>query len=362
MFTQPAHGRRTRLTVALGVVALVASLALSGCYESSTDPQNTEASLAAIDDLSMTEIVEKVQLSDEQAQALAPALDRYRQNRNDRTRDGRQLHAMQMLADASDVLDADQMTKLVDLIVAKRQERMQQHMEQRRQMSQQGANRRGPGANGPFGGMGPGAGMGPRDGKGPHDGFGPGGLLSQLELTEEQQTQLAALRETQHAARVALFEQFRNGEITQEQLRTAMEEQRAQHQEAVNAILTAEQIAQLEQLRNARALENMERALERLQTRGEERLTLMARILGLDEQQVAAARTLHEESVTALSGIVESLRSGAISADEARQAAQDLRQQSQETFRALLTPEQQTLFDSLLQLQHRRGHGFGARP
>jgi Spy/CpxP family protein refolding chaperone len=212
---------------------------------------------------------------------------------------------------------------------------------------------------GPNAGECPGGGLGPRHGQGPRD-RGPGaGPLSELELTAEQQEALAALRQEHHTARMALMQQFRNGELTEEQFRTASQDLREQHQAAVAALLTEEQNAQLAQLRAERVLKNLERSLQRLQDRAEQHLALMTRILDLNDDQVAAAQALHEEAVTSLSGIVESLRSGALGADEARQAAQDLRDQSRTAFRDLLTPEQQTLFDSLEQL--RGGRRFGRR-
>lgn len=354
MFTRHSTRRGSRFALLAGALALVASFALTGCYESSTDPGDDTATTAVLDDLTIGEITEKVQITDEQAQALAPVLERYRQNRSNR--EMRRLGTMQMLAEASDVLDAEQMQQLVDLLVEKRQERRREHrqqrMEQRQQQNPGGLN------GGPGRGPGPRGGMGPHRGKGPGDGSGPGGgLLSQLELSAEQQEALAALREEHHAARQALVTQFRNGEITEEQFRAAGQELREQHRAAVAALLTAEQNAQLAQLRAERVLQHLERSLERLQERAEQHLALMTRILDLTDEQVAAAQALHEDAVTTLSGIVESLRGGALSADEARQAAQDLREQSRTAFRDLLTPEQQTLFDALEQL--RGGHRFG---
>jgi len=196
--------------------------------------------------------------------------------------------------------------------------------------------------------------QGPRDGRG-----GPGmGLLQELGLDETQQAAVQAAREAMHAAAQTLFEQFRAGTLTREELHAAMQPLQEQMWTTIEGILTAEQLAQLNELRNARVLAQLERALERIQANLTEKLPLIAQILGLDEQQLAAATSLHEERVTALTGIIESLRSGQMSGQEAREAAQALREQTLADFRALLTAEQQEIFDALKTLQH-RGHRRG---
>ncbi len=94
-----------------------------------------------------------------------------------------------------------------------------------------------------------------RDGKsgqgrrgGPHGQAGPrgGGALAALELTAEQQEQLQALRETQHAERELHRE---SGERPTDEER---EQIHAAHQEAIAAILTPDQLAQLEELKAQR--------------------------------------------------------------------------------------------------------------
>lgn len=172
---------------------------------------------------------------------------------------------------------------------------------------------------------------------------------------------MKAARETMHTSAKTLFEQFRAGTITKEQLHDAMQPLREQMWTTIEGILTPDQLTQLNTLRDAKILAHLEKALERVQANITNRLPLIARILNLDEQQLAAATTLHAERVAALSAIVESLRSGQTTGEEAKLAAQALRAQSLDDFRALLNAEQQEIFDALKALQHGRQHR-GPRP
>lgn len=362
MFTRPRNHRRRHLTLILGTLALASSMVLSGCYESATDPSDNTVTEAAID-LTLEEVMSKVQISSEQAEALAPLLDTWRQQHRQqkRSRNGQQLVALRMLADASDVLDQGQMLGLMELL------------REKRQAAFQNGSLCGEGPFGPGPGQGPGAmrerQRGPHAGPagpggqgcnhgGPRDGrHGPGaGFLSELGLDEGQQAAVQAAREEMHAAAQTLFEQFRAGSITREELRAAMQPLREAMHTRIEAILTAEQLAQLTELRNARTLSHLETALERLQTNLSDKLPLVARILELDEQQIAAVTALHEDRIAALSAIVESLRTGQTNGEEARDAAQALRAQTMDDFRALLTAEQQEIFDALKSLRHGQHH------
>lgn len=347
MTTRRIPRHRSLRALSWGAAALLAVFAVSGCYESSTDPADITAETEVLSDLTVSEIVQKVQIDDEQAAALAPVLERYRAERGDRR--ARHQNALRMLADASDILDQEQMGRLVDLLVEKRQERWQQRMEQRRQAFRDGKRR----GEGPPGMVGP-------AGRKMRQGFGPG-PMQDLELTAEQQQALDALREQHHAARQALRQQARAGSLTREEMHERRREMHAQHRDAVEALLTPAQKDQLARARNARALERRDRSLERQRTHGNERLTLVARILELDDEQLQAARTMHQEAITALEANLEALRSGALDAQQSGDAARALRDDSFAAFRTLLDAEQQELFDALQQLQHRRGHRFGPR-
>ena len=84
---------------------------------------------------------------------------------------------------------------------------------------------------------------------------GRGGLAratKALDLTGDQQTALAALREEARQAHREIRNQVREGSLTREEARSLLEGQRTTRQAALAEILTPEQLAQLEELRNAR--------------------------------------------------------------------------------------------------------------
>ena len=84
---------------------------------------------------------------------------------------------------------------------------------------------------------------------------GRGGLARAtkvLDLTGDQQSALAAFREESRQAHREIRNQVREGSLTREEARPLLEAQRTARQAALADILTPEQLAQLEELRNAR--------------------------------------------------------------------------------------------------------------
>ena len=76
--------------------------------------------------------------------------------------------------------------------------------------------------------------------------------IEALDLTEGQQSALAALRGESRQAHREIRNQVREGSLTREEARPLLEGQRAARQAALAEILTPKQLAQLEELRNAR--------------------------------------------------------------------------------------------------------------
>jgi len=75
-------------------------------------------------------------------------------------------------------------------------------------------------------------------------------LSAALGLDEEQQAAVAAAFDALHTAMTALHEQLQNGEIDRDTLHTLAQELHATLDEQLQSILTAEQYAQLQELRN----------------------------------------------------------------------------------------------------------------
>ena len=76
--------------------------------------------------------------------------------------------------------------------------------------------------------------------------------LEALDLSEEQQAALAALREESRQAHLEIRGQVREGILTREEARPLLEAQRAARQASLAEILTPEQLARLQELKAAR--------------------------------------------------------------------------------------------------------------
>lgn len=209
---------------------------------------------------------------------------------------------------------------------------------------------RGPGN--PGGVRGPGGPGGPGGPRGPG---GPGGPLGfvlaeireELDLDEAQRTALRTAlhdsREAFHSLRMA----FRAGEISAEELRDGAIAARVALEAELASILSE---SQLELLTNTLAEHRAEvatRRLERLDEGADRRLTFLTTILSLDAGQTAQIEGILAASIEQRRALLESLRDGAIEIEEALYQGYLIAESTADAIRAVLTPEQQTIFDAL---------------
>jgi Spy/CpxP family protein refolding chaperone len=186
--------------------------------------------------------------------------------------------------------------------------------------------------------------------------FGGPGLgigLGDLNLTDEQLEALRAARAAMHTAVQAAFEQFRDGSLTQEQLREAMDAARESFEAALQEILTPEQLAQLQQNRIDRLVQMIERRIEQHEQRAAHHLELLTQILGLNDEQVATIQEIQAGVVPALQTILAGVRDGNLTPEAAHDALRTLQDDTHAAIVAVLTPEQAELFADLR--PHRRG-------
>jgi hypothetical protein len=238
----------------MAAALLMTGLSLTGCYESSTDLNNNQGDNRASIDLTIAEVITQLKISDEQASALAPALDAWRQGRA--AGEPQERGALRMLASASDVLDRDQLLGLVTMLQEKRQATFQKR-----------------GRRGPNNQRGTDKHHGKRGDRRNREGR-DGGALQELGLDENQLAALKAARQEMHAASKALFEQRRAGTLSKEDLHAAMQPLKEQMQTSMQAILTAEQLAQWNERRNASTLSRLEKSAQRIDDHGRETLSL----------------------------------------------------------------------------------------
>ncbi len=191
---------------------------------------------------------------------------------------------------------------------------------------------------------------GMRPGRPGQGGFhtGPNGqrdnLLAELNLTAEQEAALAAIREDFRAQSETLRGQFHAQDQGQDRVayQEAVRALREELHAAVIGVLTADQAAQLEELRTAAEAEREARQAERRQEREARRMATeaaRAEALNLTAEQLAALEEL-EAAREAFREEVRALRDAGASAEEIRAAIDAHQQAHPEGIAQILTQEQ----------------------
>ena len=190
-----------------------------------------------------------------------------------------------------------------------------------------------------------------------HRGGGGGDRIRvALELTDDQQQELAAMREEFKQAAQEIRVQVRDGSLTREEARPQLEVQREARREALAEVLTTEQLEQLEQLKAA----NAERRGSRGHHHGGLRGRAMRRVfqaLGLSEDQRLALQTLRDEARQAHREIRAQVKEGSLTREEARPLLQAQREARRGALVQILTPEQLGQLEDLRNAHRHRGVG-----
>jgi Spy/CpxP family protein refolding chaperone len=269
---------------------------------------------------------------------------------------------MQFLEEAAVVMDTDQFVELLEMMAA-----------QMEQMQQDDGS---PG-NGPpghrFGRSGRGPGPGPDgtcprgvDGRrGPRQGarFGQGGnrpgngprsqgmpgrgllgeVLAELDLTVEQTEQIQQF-----------LQEYRNNFDGPPADRAEAGQRRLEMREQMHAfletILTPDQLAQLEELIEARRTERMEQRLERMQARLERHVEFLTNVLLLDESQAAQVTELATAAITAVRELHEGAGGDDFDPEAVREQVRQVHEETIASIRELLNQDQLRRFEALLGL------------
>jgi Spy/CpxP family protein refolding chaperone len=308
-----------RATVALaGAFALFTA---GGCSESDDSVTNPDPGVQQDDTVpSMSEIMMEVELSAEQAAEVESALEEWRQlaaasvvSEDVLLEDS---PAMTFLSRVAPTLTAQQMVTLRRLVAAAVAARVR--------------------------GLAP----DPMD-RGPTLHGGIRGLFKKLELTQEQSE---AIRDALEASRVAvleLCEQYRAGEITEEELRDGRAALRDELAAAIDAVLTEDQRTQFE----ANKLEILARRLNALLLRYEERIEHRVRrldmLLDLSDKQEAAITQVLMAAKPDLEALKGSAEAGEVGSSEAWDMFRAIQQATDEAVRSELTESQLQILDDL---------------
>jgi Spy/CpxP family protein refolding chaperone len=309
-----------------------------------------------------TEIADNVSLRPDQAEAMEKAVEKWREavSRQWEAHQTRRAGgvkpergAMRNMADhespmlvfleeSSDILDAGQFAQLAAFL-SEHRDANRQAMEQKR----------------PDKGQRP-EGHPSMRGEGPGPMFG--GLADELDLTEEQQAQIAEAQKAMHEAMQQLRTQYEDAR-NNEEFRAKAKELRDAMQEKIHSILTEEQLAQLEQLREDRQAERQAQHEQMVEIRLDRHVEFLTKVLDLTDAQSLQVKeiltTAHDQTKT----LMESAREDETARENIRDALKNIRDEAASAIKGILTADQVTVFDALKQLMPGdRGPGPGGHP
>ncbi|GAB4320349.1 MAG: hypothetical protein Kow0074_10610 [Candidatus Zixiibacteriota bacterium] len=355
---KPAITKWTRSTQGAGIVLMLATaifaFALAGCQSGDSVSQassvtgSTDNSMT-IEPLTLGAVQAKVALKSDQESAMAAALDRYNRavesrralrqqaratgERGFRGRDEAEPPLHTLLKESAEVLDADQMVALLGVIKDQRDEMRTQFRNQR-------ANR----ADGP--------GRGRRFG--PHDGPGRE-MFADLNLTEEQQAQLAELREKHQQAMQALRDQY--GDKRGFGRSDEAEALREQMRQETESILTPEQLQQLEASRIERRTERRQQMQEGAEDRQERHVELLTSVLDLSSAQVEQLEAILASTHDKMQELHEGLNGTRPDRGAMREQVDQIRQETNDAIAAMLSDQQKAIFEAMTDLLPSGPHG-----
>ncbi|MBD3298723.1 MAG: hypothetical protein GF341_08720 [candidate division Zixibacteria bacterium] len=347
--------RRTRMIGSIMIlgVALFA-FGLAGCQSGDTSTQGSNLTASTddgtfIEPITLSAVQAKMALNSDQESQMQSALDRYnravesrRAQRQQAREDGergfrgrpageRPLHTL--LKESADILDADQMVALLEVIGEQIQTRREQAREQR-------ANRA----------------DGRRGGRGFRGHQGPGQeMFADLDLTEDQRTQLAELRDEHREAMQTLREQH-GGERGFGRSDEAVALREQMHDD-VEAILTPEQLEQLDANRIERREDRRERRQEGMIERQEARVELLTAVLDLSEAQASQLETILATTHDRMQELHESIGDDRPDRDVMREQIEQIREETHDAIVALLNDEQKAVFEAMTDLLPSGPHG-----
>lgn len=182
------------------------------------------------------------------------------------------------------------------------------------------------------------------------------------DLTDEQQAQIEALRDSNREAMKALVEQRRAGALSEEEMEAAVQNLRESMQTSLSTVLTEDQLAQLEAAREAREARRQEfrdragadeNRGRRAQGEFREQATRIRgevedarrEALGLtaeQEAQLEAARTAQREKAEA---IFETLRAADGDRESVREQMEALREENEAAMAEILSEDQREIIE-----------------
>ena len=174
--------------------------------------------------------------------------------------------------------------------------------------------------------------------KGFHKGRGQYGMMNKLNLTDDQKTQMKSINEE---FRKQFTELKKNEDITVREWKSKMQSLSKDHQSKVQGVLTTEQKATLDRLKQERK-DNFKAGRKGFQHKGRKggdsaRYEKMKTELGLTAEQADALQKGRAANFEKMKALREDK---SLNAEQKKVEFKKLRDQQRESFKSILTPEQ----------------------
>jgi chromosome segregation ATPase len=208
---------------------------------------------------------------------------------------------------------------------------------------------------GKAGGRRPGGFHGGRGGPGDALGVRIEKLIEELDLSEEQGSQIRDALQEMRKAMQALRSQYSPVEGAREGLREKVEEIREQFAAKLKAILDAEQLERLEELRAERRSDIAEKREINQQQRIERRVDFLTKVLDMNDSQKQEVSGFLTDAAEQARALYQKERNEEISREDLRDELHSIQEGSMAAIRGVLTPGQAEVFDALKELVP--GHG-----
>jgi Spy/CpxP family protein refolding chaperone len=172
---------------------------------------------------------------------------------------------------------------------------------------------------------------------------GPQDVMAQLNLTDQQKTEMKAIREDYHQQMADLK---KNEDITVKEWKSRMEDIRKDHRDKMQNLLTDEQKTSMKKMMEDRK-GSRHFAHKGDRPQGKQNLDKMKKDLNLTDDQVAALKKNRAENIQKF----KALREDKSKTEEQRKAEmKEFKKQQQESLKSILTEEQ------LQKLQQKKSH------
>jgi hypothetical protein len=179
-------------------------------------------------------------------------------------------------------------------------------------------------------------------------------LKELLGLSANQTAAMQALHQETRARARELHQAFRQGSITEEQMDERMQALHAAQREKLAEILTADQLAKFDALREEHRARRIERRAERVELRTERHAQWLGVVLGLSDAQKAQVQTALSSLADKQTALLESARGGDVERAEVRLQMRAEREACSKALDDILTDEQSARWRIVRQL-HPRG-------